>query len=73
MLLWIPVTSSCNVVFSLDYLVQIKVDYFVNLAACWLAVYWSVFENVRSCPRKVLDSVLETPLILKSEDGVLWI
>jgi len=28
---------------------------FVNFAACRLAVYWSVFQNVRSCPREVLE------------------
>jgi len=33
----------CNtVVFSLHYLLQNKVDYFVNLAACRLVQYWSV-------------------------------
>ena len=36
--------NSCNIdVFSLDYLLQIKVYYFVNLAAYGLAVCWSVF------------------------------
>jgi len=43
--------NSCNIfVFSLDYfgLLQMKVDYFVNLGV-------SFFQNVRSCPRKVLE------------------
>jgi len=61
--------NSCNtVVFSLDYLLQITVDYFVNLSACRLAVYWSVFQNVHSCPRKVLES----RLILKSRKRSTW-
>ena len=48
--------NSCNtVVFFIDYLLQVEVDYFVNLAACRLAVYWSVFQNVHSCPRNVLE------------------
>ena len=32
--------------------------YFVNLAACRLVVYWSVFQNVCSCPRKALKKSL---------------
>ena len=51
----------CNtVVFSLHYLLQNKVDYFVNLAACRLVQYWSV----RMCivfSGKVLEKVLESP------------
>jgi len=45
----------------LDYFLQIKVDYFVNLAECGLVVYWNIFQNLRSCPRKVLEKVLESP------------
>jgi len=41
--------------FSFEYMLQIKVDYFVNLATCRLAVYWSV--NVADLERclKVLE------------------
>jgi len=46
---------------SLDYFLQIKVDYFVNLAECGVVVYWNIFQNLRSCPRKVLEKVLESP------------
>ena len=58
------IVNSCNVVvFFLDYLLQIKVGYFVNLAACGLATSsvldWSIFQNVHSSPRMVLEKVLE--------------
>ena len=48
--------SRNSIVFSLDYLLQIKVDCCVNLVACRLAVYWSVFQNMPSCPGEVLES-----------------
>ena len=52
----VSMNSRNNIVFSLDYLLQIKVDCFVNLVACRLAVYWSVFQNMPSCPGEVLES-----------------
>ena len=45
----------CMVVFSVDYLLQSKVDCCVELSACTLVVYWSAFQNVQSCPREVLE------------------
>ena len=41
------------------YLLQMKIDYCVNLAACRLAVYWSVSQNLCSCPVKVLKMSLK--------------
>jgi len=52
-LLWIPV------VVTLEYLLQIKVDYFGNFAACRVAAYCSVFQNVHrllKSPWKSLNS-----------------
>jgi len=43
--------NACYVLFSLDYLLGIKL-YYVNLSACRLVAYWSIFHNVCSCPRK---------------------
>ena len=40
------------------HLLQCKI-----VAACRVAVYWSVFQNVHGCPRKVLES----PSFLKSQ------
>jgi len=63
MLLWIPVTLLCKLLwFSLDYLLQIKIDYYVNLVVCKLAVYWSVLYNVHSCPSNGLEKSLKRSL-----------
>jgi len=56
--------NSCNIVFSLDYFLKIKVGYFVNFAGCRV-MYWSVFQNVCSCHGKVFES----PWILNWRGG----
>ena len=64
--------NSCNiVVLSLDCSLEINVYcYFVNLAASILPMYWSVFQKcivVLERSLKVLNKVLESPWIIKSQ------
>ena len=50
--------NSCDIVVCFRWLLTSNESWlFLNLAACRLAVYWSVFQNVHSCPRKSLTSL----------------
>ena len=62
-LLWIPVTLSH---FPSTTYFKLKS---VNLSACRLAVYWSVFQKVCSCPRKAVEKSSDSKV---TEEGILW-